>query len=244
MRCLVFRLYGGMASWGEAATGEVRRTAPYPGRSAILGLVAAALGIPRTDQQRLDVLDASVSIAVKQVSPGELIQDYHTTQVPGRDRKQWRMTRRDELERPKEQLHTILSMRDYRCDGCWMVAVSVEEQTPWGCEAMQEALRYPAFALFLGRKSCPLGAPLAPQIVEAAGIQEALSTDFDPVTPLASEEEAWRMGRTGQVVYAWEGDGGDIEPQETRFPFDQSVSRSPWQFTSRPEHWQQTSEDT
>nr|WP_284509571.1 CRISPR-associated protein Cas5 [Salinivibrio costicola] len=44
---LVFRLYGPLASWGEPAVGGDRPTSAYPSRSAVLGLLGAALGIKR-----------------------------------------------------------------------------------------------------------------------------------------------------------------------------------------------------
>ena len=50
MDILVFRLYGPMASWGEIAVGENRHTANYPSKSALLGLLGAALGIERDDE--------------------------------------------------------------------------------------------------------------------------------------------------------------------------------------------------
>ena len=43
MDYLLFRLYGPMASWGEIAVGETRHSAAYPGKSAIIGLLAAAM---------------------------------------------------------------------------------------------------------------------------------------------------------------------------------------------------------
>ena len=39
-----------MASWGEIAVGENRHTASYPSKSAIIGLLGAALGIKRDDE--------------------------------------------------------------------------------------------------------------------------------------------------------------------------------------------------
>jgi CRISPR system Cascade subunit CasD len=48
---LVFQLYGSLASWGEPAVGEMRHTNSIPGRSSILGLLAAALGIKRADEE-------------------------------------------------------------------------------------------------------------------------------------------------------------------------------------------------
>ena len=42
---LLLRLYGPLASWGEIAVGESRHSAVQPSRSALLGLLGAALGI-------------------------------------------------------------------------------------------------------------------------------------------------------------------------------------------------------
>ena len=52
MECLLFRLYGPLASWGEIAVGESRHTAVYPSKSALLGLLAASLGIRRDEEER------------------------------------------------------------------------------------------------------------------------------------------------------------------------------------------------
>ena len=46
---LVMRLYAPLASWGEIAVGEVRHSANYPSKSALLGLLGAALGVRRDD---------------------------------------------------------------------------------------------------------------------------------------------------------------------------------------------------
>lgn len=242
MRYLVFQLYAPLASWGEPATGESRRTAAHPTRSALLGLLAAALGIRRDEEEPLAALHDGVLTAIKQLSPGVMVQDYHTSQVPGQDRKALRLTRRDELSTPQEKLHTILSTRDYRCDGYWCAAVRVVDGCPWTLEDLAQALHRPRFALYLGRKSCPPGAPLAARLVEAEGIRAALSTEFPALTNLARDEERRRLGIEADVAYAWEGEGGDISAQETRYPYDQPLHRGRWQFTARPEQWHQTRE--
>ena len=46
---LVFQLYGALASWGDIAVGEYRPSQGHPSKSAITGLLAAALGIERED---------------------------------------------------------------------------------------------------------------------------------------------------------------------------------------------------
>jgi CRISPR system Cascade subunit CasD len=77
---LVFRLYGPMAAWGEIAVGETRKCAFFPGKAAILGLLGAALGIKREEQDRLDALTKGYTVAVKVVNPGILLKDFHTAQ--------------------------------------------------------------------------------------------------------------------------------------------------------------------
>lgn len=243
MEYLVFQLYGPLASWGVPATGEIRRSATYPGRSALLGLLAAALGIPRSDESSLAALGGAVRFGVKQLSPGVLLQDYHTAQVPAHDRKARRLTRRDELATPRERLNTILSTRDYRCDGYWKVAIPETAHPEWGLAILKGALERPRFPLALGRKACPPAAPLAPQIVEAGGFRAALDTPF----PALTKEESYEcrlLGESPEVAYTWEGDGGDIEPQETRHPYDDPLHRGRWQFAPRLEHWYQSREET
>ena len=53
---LVFRLYGPLASWGMPAVGGDRPTAAQPTRSALLGLLAAGLGIKRDKEYALQAL--------------------------------------------------------------------------------------------------------------------------------------------------------------------------------------------
>lgn len=237
MRFLVFQLYGPMASWGEPATGESRRSATHPTRSAILGLVASALGVRRSAEQELGALRDGIDVAVKQASGGLLLQDYHTAQVPGQSRHGRWFTRRDELAGPKDRLHTVLSTREYRCDGYWKVALRCLESCPWTLETIARALEKPVHQLFLGRKGCPPAAPLAPRVVEASGVKAALSEHFAQLTSLAPEVERHLLGIGGSAEYTWEGEGGDIEPQQTRYPHDQPLSRVRWQFGSRAEHW-------
>jgi CRISPR-associated protein, Cas5e family len=67
---LVFRLYGPLASWGEPAVGGDRPTSAYPSRSAVLGLLGAALGIKRDDEAQLLSLQQSLCIGIKPVCAG------------------------------------------------------------------------------------------------------------------------------------------------------------------------------
>lgn len=246
---LVFRLYAPMASWGEAAVGETRPTATYPGRGAIIGLVGAALGIRRDDDEGQRRLRNGLQIAIKQRSPGLLMRDYHTVQVPPSQSKVTHRTRREELSVAKEALNTILSSRDYRCDGLWSVAVRLTTNAPWSLDELRAALEKPRFPLYLGRKACPLAAPLVPTVVEASHWRQALDHRFesalDPertwLALVGNEKKDARLLRLpDEILYAWEGDAaaldGSTEASEASEVWDEPLNRRRWQFGPRLEN--------
>ncbi len=164
MDYLLFRLYGPLASWGEIAVGESRHTAAYPSKSAIIGLLGAALGIRRDEEEKQQALAEGYQFAVKVLSTGQLLRDYHTVQVPDSTGSVHYRSRRDELIIGKSRLGTILSSREYLCDAFALVAVKPLEAAPYTLAKLAEHLLEPRFHLYLGRKSCPLAAPLNPRI--------------------------------------------------------------------------------
>lgn len=191
---LIFRLYGPMAAWGDIAIGETRHSYSYPTKTAVLGLLAASLGISRTEEVKQIELATNYSFAVRVDHKGALLCDYHTTQVPPATvvkKNSHIVTRRDELCAGKNELKTILSTREYFCDVCYTVILwgksaattagvddeknSLKITLPYSLTALQQALRTPTFPLFLGRKSCALALPISPQICHASTIQEALA---------------------------------------------------------------------
>ena len=123
---LIFRLYGSMASWGDIAVGEFRPTFDHPSKSAVIGLIAAAMGIRRDEEERQRELADGYLMAIRIDGPGILLRDYHTAQVPpaGKGKMKYHFpTRKDELAVPKDELNTILSSRDYRCDAVYTICL-------------------------------------------------------------------------------------------------------------------------
>ena len=178
MNFLVFQLLAPLAAWGDVAVGQVRGSRDEPGASALIGLLAAALGVRRDDEPTQAELRDGYAFAVGTVDAGSLLRDYHTAQVPSRSDLKGRphRTRRDELAVPKHELNTILSTRDYRQGGEWIVAVQALERAPHDLAALALALREPRFVLYLGRKSCPPAAPLAPRVVDAESAHAAITS--------------------------------------------------------------------
>lgn len=232
---LNFQLYGVLASWGEQAVGESRHSATHPSRSAILGLLAAALGIKRDEEQTLTDLSASVSFGFKVSHSGLLLKDYHTIQVPPEDKKaKHRYTRRDELR--SEKLGTVLSSREYRQDAFALAAVWLTENSCYSLSDLEQKLIQPEFQLYLGRKSCSIALPLNPKIIEADSFRAAL----DQYPAPANMEHSVITGYLGMAncIYYWEKSPfSGIEDYSYRVPrYDQPLSRKHWQFTSRDEY--------
>ena len=109
MNYLLFQLYAPLVSWGVQAVGEVRRSAPYPGKSSIIGLLSAALGITRENEKDLLELSQKIRCGVKVLNQGEALRDYHTVQVPKASRKEKYYTRQEELAADKKKINTVLS---------------------------------------------------------------------------------------------------------------------------------------
>ena len=114
MRFLLITYYAPMGAMGEIAPGERRMAFSRPARSAVLGLVAAALGLRRDDPAHTN-LERGVGYAVRTDSPGRPFTDYHTAQTPQQKRSQAFATRRDELA--ADTLNTVLSVREFVAPG-------------------------------------------------------------------------------------------------------------------------------
>ena len=115
---LVFRLYGPLASWGGIAVGEDRPSLGHPTKSAVLGLIAAALGIRRDAEEIHRNLARAYHYGVLVISAGNHLRDYHIALI---EKGMAFQTRRDEVLAanwvgPKKPRPTdpMVTRRDYR----------------------------------------------------------------------------------------------------------------------------------
>lgn len=240
---LVFQLYGPMAAWGDVAVGEARVSANRPGRSALIGLLAAALGIRREDEDMQVRLAADYLFAVRVVSSGSFLRDYHTVQVPSKAAMKGRpgRTRRDELALPRDDLGTILSFRYYRSDAHYHVAVEAATEDPhWSLAQLADALKVPQLPLYMGRKSCPLALPLQPRLVEAETLDQAfIGLKFvgpdELLEDVISRRTRKPSGSHANSVYWDDGMTTGVAARETFTRRDQPRTRRRWQFDERQE---------
>jgi len=225
---LLFQLQASLAAWGDVAVGQYRGSREHPGASALIGVLGAALGVQRVDETAHAALRDGYAFAVGVVSGGQLLRDYHTAQVPGRSDMKGHphRTRRDELSLPRHVLNTILSTRDYRQNGAWAVAVQALPGAPHGLAELAQALREPRFVLYLGRKCCPPGAPLAPQVTDAESAHAALAAYLAAADPPATLRSlAWA-----------DGVEAGLAPHLSTPRKDRLIRRRGWQFGDRTEH--------
>lgn len=238
MQFLVFQLYGPLAAWGEIAVGEQRHSYSHPSRSAILGLVAAALGIRREQEDELKKLSGCLGVAVMVEAEGEWLRDYHTAQVPPDKRKIKYYTRRDELK--EQDLYTILSQRDYRTDACYRIALWSKQNEPvYSIDQIKVALSKPYFPLYMGRKSCPPALPLQPLVTESNSLVAAFD-NYHQSLPGEFHELLGKLNFNTAVPCYWEplpeGVDAGVDVQQIHRRRDEVLSRQRWQFGERQEN--------
>lgn len=247
---LTFALVAPLAAFGAIAVGERRSGWDRPARSAVLGLLGACLGVEREDDAAQAALAGQYGLAVLCHAPGQLLADYHTAQVPPTKGKRRFATRAEELAAP--DLNTILSRRDYRSGAWHLAAVWARVAAPrWTLEELAEAMRRPVFVPYLGRKSCPLGLPLAPAIDDEAADAVAALLARHAAGPEAGLHQlrhtlAGRQG--GELVIVLDAPSPDSAPgdpgyvaagdprcRQIELRRDQPRSRRRWQFDLREE---------
>ena len=218
-----------MAAFGSYAGHERRGTGLAPGRSAILGLLAAALGVERDDHDAWDAL-RGYGTATRLLTESAPLRDFHTVQtVPQKVRRP--DGRRAALEAVGRDVHTLVTVRDYRTDVAVAVAVWAESAR-WPLSQLADALRAPVFILYLGRKSCPPAAPLGPEVVQAPDPVAALRSVAPPaflqrVQPGPVASDPFPGGCPDRVETA------PVQPLDrTRWHFGQGEV---WYFEGRPE---------
>lgn len=240
---LLFTLYAPMAAMGEIAVGERRMSWPRPARSAVFGLIAAALGLDRTDEDAHAVLNNDYGYGLRTDAPGSPMRDYHTAQVPrGKNARNF-PTRRAELAAGKGgKMETILSTREYRMDACFTTTIwQLAENPRWSLEELKDYLIKPNYVPYMGRKSCPFGAPFDPRVIAAENLLDAYR-QYEPFhnleRPLVElqDERTIAFDHDPSAPYPA---GAQIEKRR-----DKLISRSRWQFDDRHEQiiTQQTKE--
>lgn len=167
-----------MQSWGIQSRFTVRETTTEPTKSGVVGLLGAALGVPRNGTERLSQL-AQLRMGVRVDREGILERDYHTTQnVPttiGRGHR------------------TVLSQRYYLADAIFLVVL--EDDSPALLREAAEALRHPHWPLCFGRKAFVPARPLlCPEEDSQNGVRTGAGVQEKPLQAVL-DEHPWLESR-------------------------------------------------
>lgn len=170
MNTLLLRFCAPMQSWGTQSRFTVRDTGFEPSKSGTLGLLCAALGIDREDDDGLQPLTL-LRMGVRVDREGALRMDYHTA-------KDVRMAN-------GKTKGTELSSRYYLADAAFLVGLASEDMPL--LERIQAALQKPRWALFLGRKAFVPSEPI--WLEDGLRQGEDLKTALEKYPPLRPPEK-------------------------------------------------------
>ena len=238
MQFCLFNLYGLMAGYGGIAVGEMRSSWSRPSRSAVLGMIAAALGIRRDDEKAQANLQAGYGFSVMVLQQGTMMQDFHTIQsVSSKSLKKMNhvMTRRDEMNLGDSE--TILSKREYLCDHISVACVWIRdaESAQYSLEEIVMAFRNPAYCLYLGRKSCPPALPVHARVIQSDSLKSAMIQHIEGFDLL----NGFKVPDKVSLFFEEGIDSGLEEPVMKIKRRDNILSRSRWQFSDRNEYYAQ-----
>lgn len=138
MPTLLLRLAGPLQSWGSSSKFERRTTEKMPTKSGVVGILAAALGLKR-DADLTEL--RSLKFGVRADREGEVVTDFHTAHGK----------------------QPYLTYRHYLSDAVFLAGFEGDDKF---LKKLEQALKSPAFPLFLGRRSCPPSFPIVVGIRE------------------------------------------------------------------------------
>lgn len=194
---LSFLIDSPMQSWGASSKFQRRETDSWPTKSAIIGILCAALGYDKyaTDEAEkvssLSALTFSV-FRLPKTHPALRLSDYHTI-GGGYDKKN-----------PAEVLHiprrasgapidnAVLTRRTYLTDARFIPVLQGDREV---LEKAAAALLDPVWGVWFGRKTCIPAMPLSPVLAASpreavAGLLERLGKDPSDVDSLEGLTES------------------------------------------------------
>jgi CRISPR system Cascade subunit CasD len=133
MTTILLKLAGPLQSYGIDSHFETRQTQRYPSKSAVIGIIAASLGLRRDQDDCIQKLN-QLSFAIRIDQPGEMLRDYH-------------------IAKSTKRKDPYVTNRYYLQDAVFVVAISGDKLL---MQRISEALKSPYFQPFMGRRSLPL----------------------------------------------------------------------------------------
>ena len=244
---LLFSLRGPMAAFGEIAVGQRRSLWDAPSKSGVFGFLAACLGIRREQNEQLIAFENSFGFAVRVENYGQNLRDFHTAQAPTEAARSRRIkagiklnTRKDDLA--CDDLSTMLSDRYYRLEADYTIALWQKPMAVFELSSIVGAIKAPVFTPYLGRKSCPIGCPPNPILIDSESLNAAFQNYdekiFEQQILLTKEVRFLRTKKSENQDIWFEIDNDPNvgnEKYQIRERRDSLRNRKLWQFSNRQE---------
>jgi CRISPR system Cascade subunit CasD len=143
---LLLRMRAPMMSWGDHSRFTIRDTRTEPTKSAVIGLLCAALGRPRWEP----ISDlAALKMGVRVDREGLMQCDYHTVM--------------DGIKSSGSKGDTVISHRYYIADADYLVGLEGDRSL---LTTLDEALQNPCWQMYFGRKSFVPSRPVRIGIID------------------------------------------------------------------------------
>jgi CRISPR system Cascade subunit CasD len=164
MPALSFYLDAPMQSWGASSKYQYRETNSFPTKSAIIGIIAAAMGIDKhaaDESTKLAPLTELLLTVVKIGKTSSRLTDFHTI-GGGYDKS---ASLREKMSIPQKAsgapFGTVITRRSYLTDAAFIAILEGDSAI---LEEASAALLNPKWGVWFGRKNCLPATPLTPTI--------------------------------------------------------------------------------
>ena len=236
---LGFLIDSPLMSFGTSSRFNQRETEAYPSKSALIGMIAAAMGIDKHSPDEAVEIAKLTALRLTVVRldrhPGRLPQrlsDFHTVggrypdtpvgkmNVPPLAKK----TPSGGLQWKSPDARTVITRRTYLTEAHFIALLAGSSET---LAQIQSALLDPVWGVWFGRKTCIPASPLSP--VLAASPREALAELLQKLGRDVADIE------TLEGVTEHEGEGaGSWFPMDQPIAFGQHHGAVPEAYLSRP----------
>lgn len=186
MSTILLKFASPLQSWGTNSHFNIRHTDPHPSKSAVIGMLAAALGYRRDQDEEIQELN-KLDFAVRTDQIGGITKDFQIARHEYKEKS------------------VYLTDRYYLEDSIFLLAISSQDESMM--DKIEYGLKNPYFQLFLGRRSVPINADFFVERNELGPIENLRTYPW-----LASD---WYKNRYPNISLSIFADGDLIEDQDS-----------------------------
>lgn len=177
MSALAFYIDAPLQSWGASSKFQYRETNRFPTKSAVVGLIAGALGIDKQQPGESDLLRPITALRMTVVHIDKIktkpsrLNDFHTVgagyrPISGSDKTSWQAMMCNHkasggVKKTNGTPDGVITHRSYLCDASFAVLLQGDAGQ---LQRIQSALLDPVWGIWFGRKHCLPASPLTPTL--------------------------------------------------------------------------------